>query len=129
MSLLLAVPISLDAFRDFAKQLRTCAQPLSVGFWYLEAARFVIEVCRPVSMVRMCLFAEALLTVVRIMRTGLACRRGVSQCTLSVAKAQNGVQVFLLCVKFNRNCHHRHFDLCCGVRVSFATHERQASLL
>ena len=42
MSLLLAVPISLDAFRDFAKRLRTCAQPLSVGFWYLEPARFVI---------------------------------------------------------------------------------------
>ena len=42
LSLLLAVPISLDAFRDFAKQLHTCAQPLSVGFWYLEAARFVM---------------------------------------------------------------------------------------
>ena len=42
MSLLLAVPISLDAFRDFAKQLRTCAQPLSVCFWYLEAALFVV---------------------------------------------------------------------------------------
>ena len=30
-SLLLAVTISLDAFRDFAQRLRTCAQPLSVG--------------------------------------------------------------------------------------------------
>ena len=43
MSLLLAVPISLDAFRCFAKRLRTCAQPLSVGVWHLEAARFVIR--------------------------------------------------------------------------------------
>ena len=42
MFLLLAVPISLGAFRDFAKQLRTCAQPLSVCFWYLEAALFVM---------------------------------------------------------------------------------------
>ena len=42
MSLLLALTISLDAFRDFAKRLRTCAQPLSVGVWHLEAARFVL---------------------------------------------------------------------------------------
>ena len=42
MSLLVAVPISPDAFRDFSKRLRTCAQPLSVGVWHLEAARFVM---------------------------------------------------------------------------------------
>ena len=42
MSLLLAVPISLHAFCDFAKQLGTCAQPLSVGCWHLGAARFVM---------------------------------------------------------------------------------------
>ena len=42
MSLLMAVPISPDAFRDFSKRLRTCAQPLSVGVWLLEGARFVM---------------------------------------------------------------------------------------
>ena len=42
MSLLLAVPISLHAFRDCSQRLRTCAQRLSVGVWHLEAARFVM---------------------------------------------------------------------------------------
>ena len=35
MSLLVAVPISPDAFRDFVQEMRTCAQPLSVGVWHI----------------------------------------------------------------------------------------------
>ena len=120
MSLLLAVPISLDAFRDFAKRLRTCAQPLSVGVWHLGAARFVmgsvsarlngtdVFVCRSTSYCRVyhesgCLFTEEVFRSVR--------------CPW---QRRNGVQLFLLCVKFSRNCHRRHFDLCCGVCVFFS---------
>ena len=87
MSLLLAVPISLHAFRDCSQRLRTCAQRLSVGVWHLEAARFVmgsvsarlnrtdVFVCRSTSYCR------------AHHEIGLVCRRGVSQCTLCVAKA------------------------------------------
>ena len=99
MSLLLAVPISLDAFRDFAKRLRTCAQPLSVGVWHLGAARFVmgsvsarlngtdVFVCRSTSYCRVyhesgCLFTEEVFRSVR--------------CPW---QRRNGVQLFLLCVK------------------------------
>ena len=106
MSLLLAVPISLAAFRDFAKQLRTCAQPLSVGFWYLEQARFVIGsvlarlngtdvlVCRSISYCRGASWERGLLAE-EVFRN--------ARCPWQRRK---GVQLFLPCVKFNRNCHH-----------------------
>ena len=44
----------------------------------------------------------------------LVYRRGVSQCTFSMAKAKRCPIVFV-CVleKFIRKCHRRHFDLCC----------------
>ena len=106
MSLLMAVPISLDTFRDFAKQLRTCAQPLSVGFRHLEAARFVMGSVSArlngTDVSDYCLFAEEAFRSVR--------------CPW---QKQNGVQLFLLCVKFNRNCHRRPFDSCCGVCAFF----------
>ena len=64
MSLALALTISLDAFRDFAKRLRTCAIATISLFCALESSTLRNgQVCRPVSMVRMCLFAEALLAL------------------------------------------------------------------
>ena len=44
-----------------------------------------------------CLFAEALLAIVRTMRAGLVYRRGVPQCTLFVAKAKRCSVVFAVC--------------------------------
>ena len=133
MSLLLAVPISLDAFRDFAKRLRTCAQPLSVGFWHLEAARFVMGIMSArlngTDVLDHCMFAEALLTVVCTMKAGACLQKRCSAVHVSPWQRQNGVQLFLLCVKFNRKCHRRHFDLCCVCARFFATLERQVLLL
>ena len=39
------------------------------------------------------------------------------------------LKLLVLCVKFNRDCHRKTVDLCCGVCVFFATHERQVLLL
>ena len=101
MSLLMAVPISLDAFRDFAKRLRTCAQPLSVGFWHLEAARFVMGSVSArlngTDVSDYCLFAEALLTVVRAIIAGLLFCKGVPKHTVSVAKAKRCSVIFVVC--------------------------------
>ena len=108
-------PFLLMRFVILPSGLRTCAQPLSVGVWHLEAARFVmgsvsarlngtdVLVCRSTSCHRVYhesggLFAEEVFCSAR-----------------SPWQRQNGVQLFLLCVKFNRNCHRRHFDLFCGV--------------
>ena len=76
-----------------------------------------------------CLFAEALLVIVRTMRAGLVCRRRVPQCTVSVAKAKRCAVVFAVCkglieiVTVER--------LICFVVCArfFATHERQVLLL
>ena len=74
MSLLVAVPISPDAFRDFSKRLRTCAQPQSVGFWHLVAACFVMGSVSArlngTDVLDHGMFAEALLTVVCTMKAG-----------------------------------------------------------
>ena len=102
-------------FRDFSKRLRTCAQPLSVGVWHLEAARFVmgsvsarlngtdVLVCRSTS-------------YCRAHDESGACFAGeVFRSVRCPWQRRKGVQLFLLCVKFNRTCHRRHFDLYCGV--------------
>ena len=110
MSLPLAVPISLDAFRDFAKRLRTCAQPLSVGFWYFEAGRFVMG---SVS-------ARLNGTDVLVCRSTSYCRAYLENgCVRCPWQRRRGVQLFLLCIEFNPKCHRRHFDLCSGVCAFF----------
>ena len=88
MSLALRLTISLDACRDFVQRLRMSIATIS---HFCALGRGVLQkfaVRRAVSMVRMCLFTEALLAIVRTVRAGLVCRRGVPQCTLSVAQAK-----------------------------------------
>ena len=46
-----------------------------------------------------CLFAEAILAIARTMRAGLVYRRGVPQCTLSVAQAKLCAVVSAVCLK------------------------------
>ena len=76
------VPISSDAFRDFSKRLRTCAQPQSVGFWHLEAACFVMGIMsarlNSTDVLDHGMFAEALLTVVCTMKAGACLQKRCS---------------------------------------------------
>ena len=99
MSLLLAVPISLDAFRDFAKRLRTCAQPLSVGVWHLEAARFVVgSVSARLNGTDVRVLQEHFLLSVRTMRACFFTEEVFRNSRFPLQK-RNGVQLCLMCVR------------------------------
>ena len=64
------------------------------------------------------------------MRAGLVYRRGVSQCTVSVAKAKRCAIVSAVCLKILIANVTADILICVVVcALFFATHERRASLL
>ena len=76
-----------------------------------------------------CLFAEALLAIVRTMRAGLVFWKGVSKHTVSEAKATRCRIVFAVCLKsFIANVTAEHL-ICVVVCVCFFHHQWETSLV
>ena len=131
MSLAFAVPISLDAFGDFVQRLRKCQLPLSVTSVLSEAVCFVI--CTASALF---LLNSSLLVCTRTSyylayhEIEFVYRRGVSKCTFSMAKAKQCPTVFAVCLKSLTANVTADILICVVVCArSFATHERQDSLL
>ena len=121
-------PFLLMRFVILPSRLRTCAQPLSVGVWHLEAACFVMGSVSP-RLNGTDVFVCRSTSYCRVYHESGACLQKRSFAVYVVRG--KGAQVFsrfcFVFEKFNRNCHRRHFDLCCG--VCFFRHERQVLLL